>query len=144
MAPHATDTFIENRDTTHSFTSRNALGDPDLDLPSPLEDGDLVEPIAVIGFSFKFPQEADSTDSFWKLLMEKRSTATEFPQDRLSVSAFYHPDASRGSTVSIFKNSNRLLYNVAHTIFIVTFPWRTFYQERRCCVRRSVLFDFSF
>lgn len=112
MAPHATDAAIKDWSSSHGASLRNVIDDRELDLHSSLDDDDLVEPVAVVGFSFKFPQDADSTDSFWKLLMEQRSTATEFPQDRLSVSAFYHPDPSRKSTVS--KACDTLLYNVAY------------------------------
>ena len=58
-----------------------------------------LEPIAVVGFSIKFPQDATSHESFWKMLMEKRCSMTEWPQDRLNLDAFYHPDSSRPDTV---------------------------------------------
>lgn len=64
------------------------------------KDGGLIEAVAIVGLSFRFPQEACSTDSFWKMLMEQRSTATEFPKDRLSASALYHPDPNRRGTVN--------------------------------------------
>ncbi len=55
------------------------------------EDQDLLEPVAVIGFSLKFPQDATSPGAFWKLMAEKRSAMTDFPADRLNIEAFYHP-----------------------------------------------------
>ncbi|MCJ1390655.1 polyketide synthase [Xylographa bjoerkii] len=55
------------------------------------EDEDLVEPVAVIGFSVKFPQDASSSAGFWKLMAEKRSAMTEIPADRFHIDAFYHP-----------------------------------------------------
>ena len=55
------------------------------------EDQDLLEPVAVIGFSLKFPQNATSLEAFWKLMAEKRSAMTEFPADHLNIEAFYHP-----------------------------------------------------
>ena len=67
--------------------------------PSELGDKDSVEPIAVVGLSFEFPQEATSTDAFWELLINKRNTATEIPNSRLSVSAMYHPDRNRKGQV---------------------------------------------
>ena len=60
-----------------------------------------IEPIAIVGLSIGFPQEGDSLDGFWSLLVEGRSTATEFPKDRLSVSAMYHPDPNRRGQVSL-------------------------------------------
>lgn len=58
-----------------------------------------VEPIAIIGFSFKFPQEATTPDALWQVLREKKCAMTEWPRDRLNVDAFYHPDSRRLDTV---------------------------------------------
>ena len=58
-----------------------------------------LEPIAVVGFSLKFPQDATSPEAFWKMLMEKRCSMTEWPRERLNLDAFYHPDSSRPDTV---------------------------------------------
>lgn len=58
------------------------------------------EPIAIVGFSMRFPQGVESEDSFWKFLVEKRCASTDFPSERLSASARYHPDGSRRDTVS--------------------------------------------
>ena len=60
---------------------------------------DLLEPIALIGMSLRFPQDAVSPDKFWQLLVEGRSTLTEIPKDRFNLEAFYHPDPSRCNTV---------------------------------------------
>lgn len=57
------------------------------------------EPIAVIGFSLKFPQDATSPEAFWKMMTEKRCSMTEWPKERLNLDAFYHPDSSRPDTV---------------------------------------------
>ena len=62
-------------------------------------DSDKMEPIAVVGFSFKFPQEATTPDAFWQVLREKRCAMTEWPRDRLNIDAFYHPDSKRLDTV---------------------------------------------
>ena len=62
-------------------------------------DGDEVDPIAVVGLSLKFPQEATTAEAFWEMLDNGRSAMTEFPSDRLNVDAFYHPDSSRRGTV---------------------------------------------
>ena len=61
---------------------------------------DEVESLAIIGFSLEFPDEVTSSDSLWKLLMEKRNTVKEFPRDRLNVDAMYHPDSNRRGQVS--------------------------------------------
>lgn len=64
-----------------------------------LED-DHSEPIAIIGFSARLPQDAATTEEFWKMLCEGRSTRTEIPKDRFNIDAFYHPDPDRVDTVS--------------------------------------------
>ncbi|TGO44407.1 hypothetical protein BCON_0524g00010 [Botryotinia convoluta] len=62
-------------------------------------DQDLLEPIAIVGMSLKYPQDATSPEAFWKLIQEKRCTMTEWPSDRLKIDAFYHPDKKKNSTV---------------------------------------------
>ena len=62
---------------------------------------DALEPIAVVGFSLKFPQDADSAESFWALLMQARCASTDFPEDRLGLSNYFHPDPDRSDTVGL-------------------------------------------
>ena len=62
-------------------------------------EGDMREPIAVVGFSFKFPEEVTASDAFWKMLVEGRCAAKEIPKDRMSVDAFYHPGRNGYDTV---------------------------------------------
>ncbi|KAK2612687.1 hypothetical protein QQS21_001304 [Conoideocrella luteorostrata] len=62
-----------------------------------------VEPIAIIGMSFKFPGGAESTDAFWKILEEKTCTATDYPKDRFNIDAFWHHDASRRNIIKARK-----------------------------------------
>lgn len=56
-------------------------------------------PIAIIGMAYEFPQEAISDAAFWNILHKGRSTSVEFPQDRLNIDAYHHPDGDRPSTV---------------------------------------------
>ncbi|PYH88158.1 ketoacyl-synt-domain-containing protein [Aspergillus ellipticus CBS 707.79] len=58
-------------------------------------EGDVPDAIAIIGFDLKFPQDADTPENFWKLLLEGRSAMTEVPADRWNIDAFYHPDPDR-------------------------------------------------
>ena len=58
-----------------------------------------VLPIAVVGFSLRFPGDATSPESFWKMLTDKRCAMTEWPKDRINLDAFYHPDSNRIDTV---------------------------------------------
>ena len=60
---------------------------------------DSLEPIAIIGLSIKFPQEATSAEDFWKMLVCGRSALTEVPPDRFNIDAFYHEDPNRLDTV---------------------------------------------
>ncbi|TVY30663.1 Lovastatin diketide synthase [Lachnellula hyalina] len=60
-----------------------------------------LEPIAIIGLAFEFPQEATSEDAFWQMICEGRSASTDFPKERLNIDAFYHPDVSRNSTLPV-------------------------------------------
>ena len=63
------------------------------------KDQDLLEPIAVTGFSLRMPQDAEDPQAFWQLLEEKKCTMTEWPKDRMNIDAFYHPDHDRHDTV---------------------------------------------
>lgn len=62
-------------------------------------DGGILEPIAVVGMSMKFPQDAVTEESFWHMLLEKRCAATDFPEDRLNIGAFHSPEAGKRNTV---------------------------------------------
>ncbi|KAI1326775.1 putative polyketide synthase [Xylariaceae sp. FL0255] len=45
--------------------------------------------IAICGFSFKFPGEAISSNSFWDMLMAKRCATSPFPTSRFQSDGFY-------------------------------------------------------
>ena len=60
-----------------------------------------MEPIAVIGFALKFPQEATSAEAFWRMIATKRCAMTEFPPSRLNADAFYAPDSNNGSSLPL-------------------------------------------
>ena len=62
-------------------------------------DQDRLEPIAVVGLSLRFPQDATSSESLWNMLMEGRCAMTEVPEDRWNLVSFYHPDAERKDSV---------------------------------------------
>lgn len=66
---------------------------------NPAAHGDGVEPIAVIGFSMRFPDEATSPEGLWNILREGRNVMTEVPPERFNIDGFYHPDAMRPDTV---------------------------------------------
>ncbi|KAI0184479.1 putative polyketide synthase [Xylaria flabelliformis] len=64
-------------------------------------DMDYLEPIAIVGISFGFPGEANTTQSFWDLLMSKRNASSEFPKDRLNIDGLYHPDPNRRGQIPV-------------------------------------------
>jgi hypothetical protein len=62
-------------------------------------DEDRNSDIAIIGFSFEFP-EADTVEDFWDLMIEGRCVASEFPRNRLEKFRYHSLDESRKGTVS--------------------------------------------
>ena len=68
-------------------------------------DGEL-DPIAIVGMAFEFPQEATSESAFWQILQDGRSTRTDFPADRLNIDSYFHPDSDRPGTVSSLNSLN--------------------------------------
>jgi acyl transferase domain-containing protein len=63
-----------------------------------MDDG-LLEPIAVVGHSLGFPQDAVNSEALWEIMMKKRNTATQFPPERLNANSVYHPDTNRRGQV---------------------------------------------
>lgn len=64
---------------------------------SPDVDGNFLEPIAICGFSVKFPQDASSAEDFWRMMVERRCAMTRFPSDRLNSRGFYSKSKTRNS-----------------------------------------------
>ncbi|KAE8353621.1 hypothetical protein BDV28DRAFT_164846 [Aspergillus coremiiformis] len=58
-------------------------------------------PLAIVGLSLKFPGDAVTPNAFWKMLLEGRATASEFPPDRLNINALHHPDRARLDHLSL-------------------------------------------
>ena len=61
----------------------------------------MSETIAIVGLSFKFPQDLNTPDSLWQALAQKKSVMTGFPKSRLDVEQFYDPDLKRINGVRI-------------------------------------------
>ncbi|TGO19730.1 hypothetical protein BPAE_0335g00010 [Botrytis paeoniae] len=55
----------------------------------------VIKPIAVVGLSMRFPEDATSSEGFWKMLLERRCVSKDFPPDRINSNAFEHPDSNR-------------------------------------------------
>ncbi|CAK3945292.1 Polyketide synthase-nonribosomal peptide synthetase [Lecanosticta acicola] len=64
----------------------------------------MVEPIAVVGSSCRFPGGASSPSKLWQLLKNPRDILSDIPQGRLGLGAFYHEDGEHhGSTNVVAK-----------------------------------------
>lgn len=74
--------------------------------PCNIPEQEPLEPIAVIGFSLRMPQDAVTPQAFWTMLEEKKCAMTDWPKDRINVDAFYHPDHDRRDTVRIRPQSD--------------------------------------
>lgn len=59
------------------------------------------DPIAIVGMSCRFPQDAENPEKLWEMLLNGRSAATEFSKNRMNVDAHYHPDPAHGGSVSV-------------------------------------------
>lgn len=99
MAP-----YIDDSNVTHISISTSTTSTYSDDLPSSqschaCSDQNHLEPIAVVGLSLKFPQDATSPESFWTMLMDGRCAMTDLPNDRMNLAAFFHPDAGRQDAV---------------------------------------------
>lgn len=63
-------------------------------------DEDILEPIAIVGLSVKFPGQATSAGAFWDMMMERKCASKIFPPDRMNIDAFYHPNPQKLNRVS--------------------------------------------
>lgn len=79
------------------------MGSPNTQNESNGFDSGGLTPLAVVGMSLRFPQDATDAPSFWKMLMEQRCASTEVPPERFNMDAHYHPDSSRRETTSVRK-----------------------------------------
>ena len=57
---------------------------------SSYKDLEPLEPLAIVGYSLKYPQDADTAEGFWKILVERRCVAERWPKERLNLDAFFH------------------------------------------------------
>ncbi|EGC40933.1 iterative type I polyketide synthase [Histoplasma capsulatum var. duboisii H88] len=58
-------------------------------------------PLAIIGFSARYAQEASSPEKFWEFLLRGRQSTTPVPKDRFNADAYYHPDHDHGGTFHV-------------------------------------------
>lgn len=77
--------------------------------------------IAVVGFSFKLPQDVNDVSSFWEVLQSRRNLMTEFPDSRITKGSF---EASKEGNVG------KTYSHTLNTILWITgsLPRRSFYN----------------
>ena len=83
---------------------------------------DVLEPIAVVGLATRFPQEAQTTEALWEVLLQARSTWSPIPKERFNSEAFYHPDPEHGGTVG----STLFSYNRGSNLVILITGFASF------------------
>ena len=71
------------------------------------------EPIAVVGMSLRFPGEATSVESFWRMLCEERSAMTEFPPERFNIDAFYNQQGGQGTVWHTLSSFDAYIWTIA-------------------------------
>lgn len=59
-----------------------------------------MDDIAIVGVSFKFPQDAKDMSSFWEVLWNRKNLMTEWPKERTNVDSFYGTESKASSRVS--------------------------------------------
>jgi acyl transferase domain-containing protein len=59
------------------------------------------KPLAIVGLSFRLPQDAVTPEAFWEMIMARRCAMTEFPADRLNIDAHYRPETDRLDSLSM-------------------------------------------
>lgn len=62
----------------------------------------VMEPVAIIGFSFRLPQGAEDEDTFWDILKTGKNVMTPWPESRVNIDAFYRSNSGLKNTVSLF------------------------------------------
>ena len=60
--------------------------------------------IAIIGMSFKMPQEAEHEAGFWEMLAHRRNAMTVWPASRVNLESFYEEDGQNANMVRNLKS----------------------------------------
>lgn len=91
--------------------------------------------IAIVGLSFKLPQDADDDATFWNILENRRNLMTEWPESRVKTGSFL--DNPRHKVSFMSSPGGRRAGGLS--IAIVPRPRCAFPQYRRGGFRRPVL-----
>ncbi|KAL2757771.1 hypothetical protein ACRALDRAFT_1047756 [Sodiomyces alcalophilus JCM 7366] len=68
--------------------------------------------IAVVGMSCRFPGDATSPEKLWQMIMARKTAWSKFPEDRMNIDGFYHPDGHRQGSIS-FRGAHLLKNDLA-------------------------------
>lgn len=76
--------------TKHTFSHYSiAFIMTQIDRPSSAHpEGNMVDDIAIVGYSFKLPQGTDNDLAFWDVLENRRNLRTDWPESRLDTASF--------------------------------------------------------
>lgn len=73
-----------------------------------------MEPIAIIGFSFKLPQGTTDESALWEMLESGRNVMTEWPDTRLTIDSLYDGGSRNQNTVGLYYLPSILLQYRLH------------------------------
>ncbi|KAI0165413.1 polyketide synthase PksD [Hypoxylon sp. FL1284] len=59
-----------------------------------------MDPVAIIGFSFRLPQDVEDPSSLWDMLENGRNVMTDWPESRANLDAFYHSASATTNKIS--------------------------------------------
>jgi len=60
-----------------------------------------MEPIAIVGLSFRLPDGVEDVSSFWDMLEHGRNVMKEWPKNRTNIDTFYKPGSGVKNTASV-------------------------------------------
>ena len=89
--------FQDDSVKTHGSSSAS----PDGSVNSASDTDARVPPLAIVGWSNRFPGQAATAEGFWNLLVNGRTAAGRIPKDRFNIDTFYHREADRSGCVSL-------------------------------------------
>lgn len=64
-----------------------------------------MEPLAIVGLSFKLPQDAVDEASFWKVMENRKNLSTDWPADRSSLDGFFKNGPKEPNMVRLCANT---------------------------------------
>ncbi|OAA72144.1 Beta-ketoacyl synthase [Cordyceps fumosorosea ARSEF 2679] len=72
-----------------------------------------MDDIAVIGLGLRFPGDASSPQSLWKILEHGESQWSEIPKDRLNINGYHHPGGERQGSCVPTTNPSCQFFSIA-------------------------------